>query len=95
MPGKMHAIFMAIDFHTFLHAIIWICVISVAPRIARPHIPFGLAFGQPFSQHFAGAAALRDAKGKDAGLKRVGHAGHWPDQRHSIWRVGDGPVDYF
>ena len=49
--------------------------------------------GDPFGQHLAGAAGLGDAEGEDAGLEGVGHAGHRPDQRVAVGRIGDRPVD--
>ena len=95
MPGEVHGVFMAINLHAFGHAIVMIGVIGIAARITGPHIPFGLPLGDPFGQHFSGAAALRDAKGKDAGLKRIGHAGHRANKRHSVGRIGDRAVDDF
>ncbi len=68
-------------------------VVGEPARIAGPHIPLGLTFGDPFGQDFARPAALSDAEGKDAGLERIGHAGHRADQRIAIWRIGDRAVD--
>ena len=70
-------------------------VIGIAARIAGPHTTFCLPLGDLFGQHFSGGAALRDAKSKDADFKRVGHAGHQANKRHSVGRIGDRAVDDF
>src|SRR6056297_4283479 len=69
VPWEMHRVFMAVDLEPLGDAVVGIGVIGVAARVAGPHVPFGGAFGDPFGQHLAGAAALGDAEGEDAGLE--------------------------
>ena len=68
-------------------------VIGIAARIAGPHIPFCLSLGHPFSKHFARAAPLGDAKGKDTGLKGIGHTRHGPDEGQAIRCIGNRAID--
>ena len=91
--GEVHGVFVAIDLHRLLIAVILIGVVRVAPRIDRPHVPLGLTLGDPFGQNLTGAATLRDAKGKHAGLKGIRHARHRPDQWQTVGRVGDRAID--
>ena len=92
---KVHGIFMRINLLAVFDAIIVIRVIGEPARVARPHIPFRLPFGDPFSQNLASPAALGDAKGKDTCLKRVGNAGHGANQRVAVRCVRDRAVDDF
>ena len=91
---EMHGIFMTINFHGLAVTIVLICVISMAARIDRPHIPFGFPFGDPFRQDFTGPAALGDAKCKDAAFISVLHTGHRPDERKPVGRIGNWAIDH-
>ncbi len=93
VPWEMHGVFVAVDFHTFGDAVVVVGVIGVTTRIASPHVPFGCPIDDPFSQHFASAAALGNTEGEDAVFKGVFHAGHGADQGQTVGRIGDRAVD--
>ena len=94
MVREVDGVFVAIHFHALFHAIVRIFKARESARIARPHIPFGRTFGDPFGQDLSRATRLADAKGENARLKRIGHTGHRADQRVAIGGVGDRAVDH-
>ena len=77
MVREMHCILIAINFHTFLVAIILVRIICITARIARPHIPFGLTFSYPFCQYFSCATSLSDTKCKHTCFKCIWNPRHW------------------
>ena len=93
--GKMHGIFVAVDFHALGDAIVRVGAKLVKRRGSQDHMSHSVcALRHPFGQHLAGAAGLADAEGEDAGLEGIRHAGHRPDQRVAVRRIGDRPVDH-
>ena len=92
--GEMHGVFVAINLHRFLIAVILIGVIGIAARIGGPHVPFRLPFGDPFGQNLARTTALGDAEGEDAGLIGIGHTRHGTDQGQAVGGVRNGAVDH-
>ena len=90
----MDRIFVSIDLHALGHAIAGVGGESrEAARIAGPHVPFRLAFRDPFGQHFSCTTRLRDTESEHTCLESIGHAWHGSDQWIAIRRVGDRAVD--
>ena len=76
--GKMHRIFVAVGLERFGQTELMVGMGGVAAGIDRPHVPFGFAFGDPFSEDLAGPAALNNAEGERMGFKGVFDPGIGP-----------------
>ena len=91
---EMHRVFVPVDFHGLAVAIILIRVVRETAWIDGPHIPFRFALCDPFGQHLARTAALRNPKGKYASLIGIWHARHRADQGQPIGCIRDRPIDH-
>jgi len=90
---EVHCIFVAVNFHGLVDAILLVRVVGVAARIDSPHVPFGATVHDPLSRDLACTAALGDAEGEGMSLEGVGDTWHRADHGQAVRRIGNWAVD--